>query len=83
MTYRIALQNQKTGETMAMLIEAEFPGAAQEEALLLAFRHHGWRHAIALPPREDEASAPTGWELDWNLFVAKAAQWIAEQTDAA
>jgi hypothetical protein len=83
MTYRIAIQNQQTGETMVMMIKAEFPGAAQEEALHLVFRCHGWRHAIALLAGEDEISAPTEWEQDWSRFVAKTVPWITEPADVA
>ena len=83
MTYRIAIQNQQTGETMAMMIKAEFPLAAQEEALHLVFRCHGWRHAIAFPAAEDKTSAPTGWGQDWSRFTAETVRWIAEQADVA
>ena len=83
MTYRIAVQNQQTGEMMAMMIKAGFPRAAQEEALHLVFRCHGWRHAIAFPVGEDETRAPTGREQDWSRFVAETVRWIAEQANAA
>ena len=79
MSYRVAVRNEQTGETMVVTVEAEHPVEGQEKALLFIFRHYGWRHAVALPPAGSEIDGHTAWEHQWNRFVSEAARRITEQ----
>lgn len=49
-TFAVTVRNQITGETATLHIQAGCAPGAQVEALTHAFRHLGWRRALAYVP---------------------------------
>ena len=50
--YEVVIRNELTSEIMTMQVSSFGPAEAQTEALVCAFKSHGWRKAVALLPEQ-------------------------------
>lgn len=56
--YDVKVRNELTGEEMTVSLDSNSWQDAQVHALILLFKHVGWRKAVAYPPEIAGVSRP-------------------------